>query len=73
MIPIDLCNGPTTFQRLMNMPLSDFMHCMIIYTDDKVVFSPSVEQNLLDLLAVFEKLHSDKLQSVRNVSLVRHW
>ena len=37
------------------------MHCMTIYQDDILVFSPTIGQHLLDLCAVFEKLHSDKL------------
>ena len=45
----------------MNMIFSDLMHCMTIYLHDILVFSPSVEQYLLDLHAVFEKLRSDKL------------
>ena len=42
-IPIGLCNAPATFQRLMNMIFSDLMHCMTIYLDNMLVFSPSVE------------------------------
>ena len=37
------------------------MHCMTIYLDDILVFSPSIKQYLLDLRAVFKKLRSDKL------------
>ena len=37
------------------------MHCMTIYLDDILVFSASIEQNLLNLHAVFDKLLSDKL------------
>ena len=39
----------------------DLMHCMTIYLDNILVFSPFIEQYLLDLRAVFEKLRGDKL------------
>ena len=43
------------------MTFSDLMHCMTIYLDSIIVFSPSVELHLLDLNAVLEKLHNEKL------------
>ena len=65
---IGLCNVPATFQRLMNLTFSDLMHCMtynwMIYLDDILVFSPTIEQPLLDLRAVFKELRSDKLFAI---------
>ena len=34
---------------------------MTIYLDDILVFSPTMEQHMLDLRAVFEKLRAEKL------------
>ena len=34
---------------------------MTIYLDDILVFSPTIEQHMLDLRAVFEKLHAETL------------
>ena len=47
------------------MMLSDLMYCITIYLNDVLAFSPSVEKHLLDLSAVSEKLHSDKLFAKR--------
>ena len=49
------------FQHLMNLTFSDLMHCMIIYLDDILVFSPIVEQHMLDLHDVFEYLRKERL------------
>ena len=38
---------------------------MTIHLDDILVFSPTVEQHLLDLHAVFEKLRVEKLFAKR--------
>ena len=38
---------------------------MTIYLDDILVFSPTLEQHMLDLRAVFEKLHMEKLFAKR--------
>lgn len=60
-IPIGLCNAPATFQRLMNLTFSDLMRCMTIYLDDILVFSPMVEQHMLDLCDIFEHLYNKRL------------
>ena len=45
----------------MNLTFSDLTRCMTIYLDDILVFSPTIEQHMLDLHAVFEKLRVEKL------------
>ena len=42
-IPIGLTNAPETFQYLMNLSFSDLLHCMTVYLDDILVFSPNKE------------------------------
>ena len=49
----------------MNLTFSDLTRCMTIYLDDILVFSPTVEQHMLDLRAVFEKLRAEKLFAKR--------
>ena len=44
---------------------SDLTHCMTIYLDNILVFSPTIEQCMLDLRAVFEKLCAEKLFAKR--------
>ena len=41
---------------------------MIIYLDDILVFGPTLEQHMLDLRAVFEKLRMEKLFAKRKKS-----
>ena len=41
---------------------------MTIYLDDILVFSPTIEQHMLDLRAVFEKLRAEKLFAKRKKS-----
>ena len=45
----------------MNLTFSDLTRCMTIYLDNILVFSPTIEQHMLDLHAVFEKLRAEKL------------
>lgn len=39
-MPQGLCNAPVTFQRAMDLILSDLkMSCVLVYLDDKIVYS----------------------------------
>ena len=56
-MPLDLTNVPATFQHVMNQTFQDLLYkCVMVYLDDILVFSDSVEQHLADLWKVFEWL-----------------
>ena len=61
-LPFGLCNAPATFMRLMNDVFRDELdRCALIYLDDILVFSPSIEQHLRDLRIILEKLRQHRL------------
>lgn len=61
-LPFGLCNAPATFMRLMNDIFRDELdRCVLIYLDDILVFSPSIEQHLRDLRTILEKLRQHRL------------
>ena len=56
-MPFGLKNAPATFQQLMQSGLGNLhLHYCIIYLDDVIVFSKTLEEHLLRLRAMFEKL-----------------
>ena len=56
-MPFGLTNAPGTFQQLMQRCLSNLHLCYcIIYLDDVIVFSKTLEEHVFRLRAVFEKL-----------------
>ncbi|KAL6476359.1 hypothetical protein MHYP_G00148580 [Metynnis hypsauchen] len=62
-MPFGLCNAPGTFQRLMERMFGDCHYqSVLLYLDDVVVFSATVEQHLERLEEVFARLQMQKLK-----------
>ena len=56
-MPFGLTNTPATFQRLMELCLSDLhLNWCIIYLDDVIIFSKTPEEHIAWLEAVFKKI-----------------
>lgn len=64
-MPFGLRNAPSTFQRLMNNILNDLIpHTCLVYLDDILVYSTSLQEHLNKLKLVFDRLktHNFKIQ-----------
>ena len=65
-MPFGLQNAPATFQRLMQGVFrNDILQTMMVYLDDIIVFSSTIEEHLERLESVFKKLqqHGLKIES----------
>ena len=65
-MPFGLKNAPATFQRLMNEILREFINKIcVVYLDDILVFSTSLEEHLISLKRIFQTLseHNLKIQA----------
>ena len=62
-MPFGLCNGPTTFQRLMQNCLGELslMYCLI-YLDDVIVFLKTEEEHMQHLHVVFNHFWEQNLK-----------
>jgi len=62
-MPFGLRNAPATFQRCMNNILRPLLykHCLV-YLDDIIVFSSSLDEHLNSLQLVFNKLSEAKIK-----------
>ena len=62
-LPFGLCNGPATFQRLMNILLAGIQwHDCLVYLDDIIVLGRSFSERLHNLAKVFQRLHQANLK-----------
>ncbi|KAK3709629.1 hypothetical protein QZH41_010093, partial [Actinostola sp. cb2023] len=62
-MPFGLQNAPATFQRLMQGVFrEDLLQKLMVYLDDIIVFSPTIEEHLIRLKVVFRKLSEHGLK-----------
>lgn len=62
-MPFGLKNAPATFQRLMNSILRDYINKIcVVYLDDILIFSASLEEHLTNLKKIFHCLRKAGLK-----------
>ena len=62
-LPFGVCNGPATFQRLMQVTMNDLVfQTMLVYLDDILVYSETFEDHLLRLEKVLQRLKETGLK-----------
>ena len=62
-MPFGLCNAPSTFERLMERVLMGLQwKVALLYLDDVIVFSTTVEQQLERLKLIFDRIRKANLQ-----------
>src|SRR6267154_1081805 len=62
-MPFGLCNAPSTFQRLMNTTLVGLNYeICLVYLDDIILYSQTVEEHLIRLCILFDRLRKANLK-----------
>lgn len=61
-MPFGLCNAPAVFQEFINDVFRDLLQqCVVVYLDDILVYSESMEAHILDVRRVLQRLRENKL------------
>ena len=61
-MPFGLTNAPATFQNLMNSVLMQYLdQYVVVYLDDILVYSKTLEEHVVHLRNVFQRLREEKL------------
>lgn len=62
-MPFGLKNAPSTFQRMMNTVLRDYINKIcVVYMDDILVFSTSLKEHIINLMQIFKALRNARLK-----------
>lgn len=62
-MPFGLKNAPSTFQRLINFVLKDFINkTCVVYLDDILIFSTSIDEHILSLRQIFKQIQDNNLK-----------
>jgi hypothetical protein len=69
-MPFGLKNAPSEFQNIMNDIFNPFTHFTIVYIDDALIFSKSIEEHWKHLNSFLDTIkHSSLIVSAKKIKL----